>query len=127
MATWQQVHEIAQDLPEIEVRGNEWRVGNKLVAWERPLRKSDHDALGSETPEGDILAVWLPDLDAKEALLADDPDTYFTTPHFEGYRAILIRLEEIAVDELEELMIEAWVDRAPKRLSRPFLETRDLG
>lgn len=126
MATWQQVHEIGHDLPGIEVRGNEWRVGNKLVAWERALRRSDHEALGSDAPDGDVLAVWLPDLDTKQALLADDPDTYFTTPHFEGYRAILIRLEEIAVDELEELMIEAWVDRAPKRLSRPFLEARGL-
>lgn len=126
MATWDQVHEIAATLPEIETRGNQWRIRKKLVAWERPLRKADHDALGDDAPDGDILAVWLPDLAAKEALLADDADTFFTTPHFDGYQIILIRLTEVRVTELEELMIEAWADRAPKRLSRPFLESRGL-
>lgn len=126
MATWDQVHEIAAILPEIETRGNEWRIRNKLVAWERPLRKSDHQALGDEAPSGDILAVWLPSLEAKEALLADERGIYFTTPHFEGYRAILIRVEDVPRPELEELIIEAWVDRAPKRLSRPFLESHGL-
>lgn len=126
MATWDQVHEIATGLPEIETRGNEWRVRGKLVAWERPLRKSDHEALGVAAPSGDILAVWLPGLEAKEALLADGRGIYFTTPHFDGYRAILIRLEEVSAAELEELIVEAWVDRVPKRLSRPLLEARGL-
>lgn len=126
MATWDEVHQIAGGLPEIQVRGNEWRVGDKLVAWERPLRKSDLDALGERAPLGEILAVWLPDLAAKEALLAEDPGVFFTTPHFDGYRAVLVRLAELATPELEELLIEAWADRAPKRLSRPFLEARGL-
>lgn len=126
MATWDQVHEIAATLPEIETRANQWRIRKKLVAWERPLRKADYDALGDDAPDGDILAVWLPDLAAKEALLADDADTFFTTPHFDGYQIILILLTEARVTELEELMIEAWADRAPKRLSRPFLESRGL-
>jgi len=125
MATWEQIHTIAGDLPEVESpRSNQWRVRNKLFAWERPLRKSDHEALGVEAPLGDILAVWLPDLEAKEALLADDPEVYFTTPHFDGYRIILVRLEEAPVAELEELIIEAWLDRAPKRLSRAYLDSR---
>jgi hypothetical protein len=45
MATWKQVYEIASGLPEIETRGNEWRVRGKLVAWERPLRRTDLEAL----------------------------------------------------------------------------------
>jgi hypothetical protein len=126
MATWKQVHEIASGLPEIESRGNEWRLRGKLVAWERPLRRTDLEALGDEAPSGDIIAIWLPGLDAKTALLADGRGIYFTTPHFDGYRAILARLEPMPVDELEELIIEAWIDRAPKGLSRPFLSERGL-
>lgn len=123
MATWDDVQRIAAGLPEIETRDHEWRIRDKLIAWERPLRAADHAALGDAAPGGDIVAVWLPGLDAKEALLASDPDVYFTTPHFDGYRAILIKLERIAVDELEELVVEAWIDRAPKRLARAYVET----
>jgi len=127
MATWDQIETIAGDLPEVESpRSNQWRVRNKLLAWERPLRKSDYEALGDDAPSGDILAVWLPDLEAKAALLADDPEVYFTTPHFDGYRIILVRLDEASVAELEELIIEAWVDRAPKRLSQSYLDSRGL-
>ncbi len=127
MATWDQVHEIAAGLPEIETRGDEWRVRGKLVAWERPLRKSDRDALGDEAPSGEILAIWLPSLEAKEALLAEGGGIYFTTPHFDGHRSVLIRLERLPANELEELIIEAWIDRAPKRLSQPFIEDHGLG
>jgi hypothetical protein len=123
MATWDDVTRIAGSLPEVENRGRDWRIRSKLLAWERPLRTADHEALGDAAPHGDILAVWLAGLDAKEALLADDPDVYFTTPHFDGYKAILIRLERVPVDELEELIVEAWLDRAPKRLARSYLDS----
>ena len=124
MATWDDVARLASSLPEVEDRGRDWRIRSKLLAWERPLRPADREALGDDAPDGDILAVWLTGLDAKEALLADDPDVYFTTPHFDGYKAILIRLERVPVDELEELMVEAWLDRAPKRLARSYLASR---
>jgi hypothetical protein len=65
----------------------------------------------------------VPDLGAKEALLADDPDVYFTTPHFNGYPAILVRLERISVSDLEELLVEAWLARAPKRLAKRYLDS----
>ncbi|MFP3882447.1 MAG: MmcQ/YjbR family DNA-binding protein [Actinomycetota bacterium] len=126
MASWDEVARIAATLPEIEARGREWRVRGKLVAWERPLRKSDITALGGDAPSGDILAIWLPSLDVKDALLAADPAVYFTTPHFDGYRAVLVRLEEARADEIEELMIEGWVDRVPRSMSGPFLEARGL-
>jgi hypothetical protein len=63
-------------------------------------------------------------LGAKEALIADDPAVYFTTPHFDGYAAVLVRLHEIAADELEELIVEAWMVQAPKRLARDYMESR---
>jgi hypothetical protein len=60
---------------------------------------------------------------AKEALLQDEPSVYFTTPHFDGYPAILVHLESIGLDELNEVIVEAWLARAPKRLAREYMET----
>ena len=128
MATWDDVRGIALRLPEtIEREGREglrdWRVKDKGFVWERPLRKADYAALGDAAPDGPILGVRVADLGVKEALLADDPDVYFTTPHFDGYPAILVRLDRIGVPDLEELVVEAWLVQAPKRISKPYLDT----
>ena len=96
---------------------------DKPFVWERPLRPADLRALGDTAPDGPILGVRVEHLIAKEALLADDPDVYFTTPHFDGYSAVLVRLERIGPDELEELIVEAWLCQAPKRLAREYIET----
>jgi hypothetical protein len=124
MATWADVRRIALALPEtVEGSAHQtvgWRVRDKLFVWERPLRRGDLEALGADAPDGPILAARVPDLGAKEALVADDPGTYFTIPHFDGYPAILVRLEVIAVDELTELITEAWLARAPKRLAAAY-------
>ncbi len=53
------------------------------------------------------------DLGEKEALLTESPEIFFTTPHFDGYAAVLVRLEYIAVEQLEPLVVEAWLARAP--------------
>jgi hypothetical protein len=125
VATWDDVARIAAELPLIaEQSQHDWRVGKKLLAWERPLRHSDIEALtrnGLQPPTGDILGVRVPDEGVKFALIADDPGVYFTTPHFDGYPAVLVRLAEIAVPELEELIIEAWLTQAPRRLVKEFL------
>jgi hypothetical protein len=98
-------------------------VKDKLVVWERPLRRADFEALGDSAPDGPILGARVEHLVAKEALLADDPDVYFTTPHFDGYPAVLVRLDRIAAEDLEELIVEAWLARAPKRLAKAYLDT----
>ncbi len=125
MATWNDVARILDTLPLTAERSpHDWRVGKKLVAWERPLRKSDRDALaqiGWEPPVGDILSVRVSDEGVKFALIADEPGVYFTTPHFDGYPAVLVKLAEIQVLELEELITEAWLTQAPKRLVQEFL------
>jgi hypothetical protein len=100
-----------------------WQVRDKGFVWERPLRASDLRALGDSAPTGPILGARVEHLGAKEALVADDPSVYFTTPHFDGYPAVLVRLEEIAPEELEELVVEAWLARAPKRLAKQYIET----
>jgi hypothetical protein len=120
------VRRIALALPESSERPMHglasWRVRDKLFVWERPLRASELEALGDAVPDGPILGARVEHLGAKEALLADDPRVYFTTPHFDGYPAILARLEKLDAPELEELVVEAWLCRAPKRLARQYLE-----
>ncbi|MPZ60905.1 MAG: MmcQ/YjbR family DNA-binding protein [Propionibacteriales bacterium] len=127
MATWDDVRRIVRTLPQTTERPSyggaaAWRVKDKLYAWERPLRRADMEALGDRAPDGPVLAAKLADLGVKEALLSDDPEVYFTTPHFDGYAAVLVRLERIAAPELEELLVEAWLHRAPKRLAEEYLQ-----
>jgi hypothetical protein len=128
MATWKDVTRLALSLPEVQESVSreghrEWRVKDKSFAWERPLRRGDLEALGSSAPRGPILAVRVPDLGAKEALLAEAAGVYFTTPHFNGYPAVLVRLPQITRGELKELLTEAWISRAPKRVATAFLES----
>jgi hypothetical protein len=126
VASWDDVRRIAIGLPEAEERESrgrsQWRVGEKLFVWERPLRSSDLRTLGDKAPEGPILGARVEHLIAKEALLADESGVFFTTPHFDGYPAVLVRLEAISVDELHEVIVEAWLCRAPKRLAARYVE-----
>ena len=126
VATWDDVRRLALAMPQTHERLSrghlQWRVKEKLFVWERPLRPSDLVALGDAAPDGPILGARVEHLGAKEALLADDPQLFFTTPHFDGYPAILVRLRRIELDELQELVVEAWLARAPKRLADAYLE-----
>ncbi|TDC37735.1 MmcQ/YjbR family DNA-binding protein [Micromonospora sp. 15K316] len=125
MATWEDVRRIAATLPKTSEHPSygglpAWRVRDKAFVWERPLRAADRAVLGDDAPDGPILGARVPDLGAKEALLADDPSVYFTVPHLDGYPAVLVRLARIGRSELTELMVEAWCDRAPKRLAAAY-------
>ena len=126
MATWDDVRRIALGLPEtteaVSWGHAHWRVKDKGFVWERPLRGPDLEALGDAAPEGPILGARVEHLVAKEALLADDPDVFFTTPHFDGYPAVLVRLDEISDEDLEEVIVEAWLCRAPKRLAQAYVD-----
>lgn len=128
MASWDDVRRIALGLPEVaerESRGSvQWRVKEKLFVWERPLRKSDLAALGDAAPTGSILGARVEDESEKAAWLAEVSGMFFTTPHFDGYPAILVRLDDIAVDDLEQVIVEAWLAQAPGRLAEQFLRDR---
>ena len=128
MATWDDVRRLALALPETSERLSrgdaQWRVKDKLFVWERPLRKTDLAALGDAAPEGPILGARVEHLVAKDALVADPSGVYFTTPHFEGYPAILVQLDLITGPDLEEVTVEAWLARAPTKLARAYLEKR---
>jgi hypothetical protein len=124
MASWDDVRRIALGLPGASERSSHgqpgWRVADKLFVWERPLRRSDLEALGPTAPDGPILGARVADEGVKQALIADDPAVFFTTPHFDGYPAILVRLGEITESGLTEVITEAWLARAPKKLTKDF-------
>jgi hypothetical protein len=126
MATTDDVRDIALALPGVTERSgrglSEWRVGDKLVVWERPLRKVDLKALGDDAPDGTIIGVRVPDVGAQQALVASGPDAVFITPHFEGWPGVLVHLERIDLEDLRELIVEAWLVQAPKRLTREWLD-----
>jgi hypothetical protein len=130
VASWDDVRRIAMSLPEASERESrgmcQWRVKDKLFVWERPLRRSDLEALGDAAPTGAILGARVEHVGAKEALIAEDPSVFFTTPHFDGYPAVLMLLEEISVEELEEVVIEAWLNRAPPKLARAYMDEHGL-
>jgi hypothetical protein len=126
VAIWDDVRRIALALPETSERSwggiPGWRVKDKGFVWERPLRRADFEALGDSAPDGPILGARVADVGVKDALLASDPNIYFTTPHFDGFPAILVRLDRIDLAELNELIVEAWLCRAPKRLAKSYLD-----
>ena len=125
MATLDDARRIALSLPDTSEKiswgSAHWRVHDRGFVWERPLRKTDLAALGDEAPDGEILGIRVADLDEKDTLIAAEPDVFFTISHFDGYPAVLVRLEAIEVDELTEVVTDAWLDRAPKKLREAFL------
>ena len=128
MADWDDVARIALALPETSERLGrglrQWVVRDKLFVWERPLRRPDLAALGDAAPDGPILGARVEHLGAKEALLADGSVVFFTRPHFDGYPAVLVRLDAIGPDDLDEVIIAAWLARAPRRVAEAFLAER---
>lgn len=130
MASWGDVRRFALSLPgtseEKSQNGNlSWIVNKKFFMWERPLRRADLAALGRDAPTGPILGLRTADLEMKDVLLASDPGVFFTTPHFNGYPAVLVRLGKIAPRKLKDVILEAWLARASKRAVTAFLRRRD--
>ena len=123
MATQDDVRRIALALPgagEVENRFG-FSVANggkrKQFAWawnERVEPKKPR------VPRADVLAVRVVDLLDKEALLASDPERFFTEPHYDGFPAVLVRLPLVGLDVLEELLVDAWRCQAPRALVAEF-------
>jgi hypothetical protein len=110
VADWETVEALAASLPEVEASPEgrrAWRVRGKLFAWEARER------------DGGGLAVRV-DRDEKALILASGPETYFSSPHYDGYPAVQIRLERIQRAELFERLEDAWLAQAPKRLTREY-------
>ncbi len=120
MASWADVERLATALPSVEESttwGNRcWKVAGKTFVWVRPLGKKDRADLGHDAPDGEVLAVRVADEGEKAELLAAEPGVCFTIPHFDGYPAVLVRLDDVAGDLLAELVTDAWRSRAPRKL-----------
>ncbi|MEH3053845.1 MAG: MmcQ/YjbR family DNA-binding protein [Patulibacter minatonensis] len=132
MATLEDVRRLALALPEV-TEGTRWRnatwfIGKAGFVWERPLSKNDARQLaelGQPLPDGELLAVKLPSVGEREALLAEDPALWLTIPHFADYAAVLLRLEAVELDELAEIIEDAWLEFAPEQLAADFLAGKD--
>jgi hypothetical protein len=120
--------ELALSLPQATKQRSEdgrpeYRVHGKLFCCQRGPRK---DAVDAQTGErlDDVLMFRVADLDVKELLLADERGVFFTTPHFDGYPAVLVRIPSLIRldrDELHDLVAEAWLTRAQKRVAQAWL------
>jgi len=126
MATWDDVRQIARDLPEsvedATGRTTAWRVGGKAFAWERLLRRGERELLGDRAPVGAALGLRTPDPGAVEALVAARPGVFFTVAGYGIHPMVLLHVERASFEDLDEAVTDAWLCRAPRRLTRPFLD-----
>jgi hypothetical protein len=132
VTTMADLDELALGMPETTKEVSDdgrpsYLVHRKLYCCHRSRRR---DAIDPETGEllDDVLMFRVGDLDTKELLLADSRGVYFTTPHLDGYAAVLLRIPDLARvdrDELRETVIEAWLTRAQKRVAKAWLREHD--
>src|SRR5262249_11540862 len=95
----------------------------KMFCFHRSRRPDAVDQLGGERLD-DVLMFRVADLGVKDLLLGDVRGVYFTTPHFDGYPAVLMGIPKLARvdrDELQEMVVEAWLTRANKRVAKAWL------
>ena len=127
MVSYADLEELALRLPETTSTPSyggapALRVNKKMFARLRGEMAEDTDEL-TGAPYGDVLMVGVADLGEKEALLAADGDAYFTIAHYDGYPAVLVRLDRADAEELHELLVDAWMRTAPKRAIKVYADT----
>ena len=93
---------------------------NRGFVWERPLRRLDLEFLRLDDQPWPVLGARVEDEAVKFALVEEDPEVFFTTPHYDGYPTVLVHLEAIELDELTELITDSWRLKAPKRVLKAF-------
>jgi hypothetical protein len=126
VVTYAELEELALTLPETTSTPSyggapALRVNKKMFARLRG-EMADHIDELTGAPYGDVLMVGVADLGEKEALLAADGDAYFTIAHYDGYPAVLVRLDRADLEELRELILDAWRRAAPKRAVKALTE-----
>ena len=129
MQTFADVARLAAQLPEVtegvdkfRKTSRTWEVSGKAFAWERPFSKADIKRFGDQAPPGGpILAIRTADLSEKEAILAENQAAFFTIPHFDGFAAFLVQLDEVCGEALREALVDGWLAVAPPDLAERFL------
>jgi hypothetical protein len=128
MATMRDLDRLALALPETTKELSDdgrpsYLVHGKMFCFHRGRRP---DAIDPQTGErmADVLMFRVDGADAKELVLADPRGIFFTTPHFNGYPAVLIRipnLKQLSRNELRDLVVDAWLTRTQKRVAKAWL------
>ncbi|HEY0473000.1 MAG TPA: MmcQ/YjbR family DNA-binding protein [Kribbella sp.] len=127
------VHEVARGMPHVTVESGStenpvYQVGGKSFVFFRTPRS---DAFDPETGEryADVIVIWVESEDDKLALVSDETNPFFTTPHFDGHLSVLVRasrLRELSRQELTEVIQDAWLSRASPRRARTWLAEHRL-
>jgi hypothetical protein len=121
MADADDVRRLAASLPhvlEIDSDGFDFRVGDKGFVWSYPERTPGQP----RRIRTDIAVLFVGDEAEKQALLLGEPDLFFTTPGYDGLPLVMLRLAEVGVERLRELVTDAWRMRAPDELAKDFDE-----
>lgn len=116
MADADDVCRLARALPhvvEIESEGFDFRVGDKGFVWSYPERRPGTRRL----IRTDIAVLFVGDEAEKQALLLGEPELFFTTPGYDGLPLVMLRLAEVDIERLGELVTDAWRMRAPDELA----------
>jgi hypothetical protein len=115
VATDDDVRRIALALPHVEEipsDGFDFRVGNKGFVWSYPEREPGR----RRVIRTDIAVLYVGDEAEKQALLLGEPELFFTTPGYDGWPLVMLRLDRVDPARLEELILDAWRMRAPAEL-----------
>jgi hypothetical protein len=130
-ASVEDVHELARAMPHVTVehgsRGNPvYQVGRKSFVFFRNPRPDAVDPVTGERYD-DVIVLWVPSEDDKQALVQDGASPFFTTPHFDGHPSVLVRacqLGEVSRQELKELIEDAWLAQASRRRGEDWLSAQ---
>jgi hypothetical protein len=133
MATMADLDALALAMPQTTKEVSEdgrpsYHVHGKLYCFHRGRRPDAVDTAGERL--GDVLMFRVADLGVKELLPSDARGVYFTTPHFNGYPAVLMRIPDLGRldrEELRDMVAEAWLTRAQKRVAKAWLEEHRIG
>ena len=110
MPSWEDVVEIGTRLPGVEVG----------TSFGTPALRVRGKGMCRLRTNPDALVLRVSDMGEREALLQGQPDVFFSTPHYDGYPYVLVRLPAVDPGELEELLEEAWRVRAAKRVVKAW-------
>lgn len=125
MATYDEIRKIAMALPGVTEGSERFAFSVPVKGKEKGFLWTWSERVHPKKPKvinPNVVAIITPNLMAKDLLIESEPDKYFTEPHYNGYPAVLVRLEAVTADDLQDLIVEAWRAKAPPELLKQFDE-----